>query len=71
MKKILALILAGLLLLTLVACDGSDDPNVIIDNKIEADDLFGDVEDDTEAVSETEAVSDTDTEAETSEETAE
>ncbi len=68
MKKLSIFILAALLVISLFVCgcDEKDGEPNIIDNKIEADDLFGDFDDATDTTSESEAESasaDTETES--------
>ncbi|MBR6602754.1 MAG: hypothetical protein IKK94_01925 [Clostridia bacterium] len=61
MKKLSVFVLAALLVISLFlcGCDEKDGGQKIIDNKIEADDLFGEVDEapETTAAPETEAVS--------------
>ncbi len=74
MKKLSIFMLAGLLVLSLLicGCDEAEDQNALIDNNVEANDLFGDdfgaESEDAELNDvETTVESDNDTEAETAE----
>ncbi len=68
MKKLSIFVLAALLVISLFVCgcDEKDEGQKIIDNKIEADELFGDLEENTETAAESEpetTVADTETDA--------
>ena len=73
MKNLSIIMLAALLIFSifLCGCDDSEKQQPIIDNKIEASDLFGDIEEDTAAATETQAATDTESMTDTAAEAAE